>query len=91
MKLSVKGLGLTMGLLWGVGLCLMTLVATYSGYMAPQLELLLVGVYPWYDVSLVGAFIGLGEGFVDGLIGGVVFAWVYNYLCCCCGKCCTKK
>lgn len=86
MKLSVKGLGLAMGILWALSLFVMTLVATYSGYMADQLNTLIVGVYPWYSVSLTGAFIGLAEGFVDGFVGGVVIAWLYNV----CSKCCKK-
>lgn len=94
MKLSAKGLGLSMGVLWGVTLFVSTLVAVYSGYLSDQLSTMIVGVYPWYELSLAGAFIGLGEGFVDGFVGGVILAWLYNFFACCCCKkeceCCKK-
>ena len=37
-----------------------------------------VSVYPYYEVSPLGAVFGLLWGFVDGLIGGLIFAWIYN-------------
>ena len=77
MKLSVKGLGLSLGILWGVCLFLSTLIAVQTGYMAEALSELM-GVYPWYQVTWTGAFIGLVEGFIDGFIGGALIAWLYN-------------
>ncbi len=37
-------------------------------------------VYRGYNISPIGSFIGLAWGLVDGLIGGAIFAWLYNYL-----------
>jgi len=31
-------------------------------------------------MSPLGSLIGLVWGFVDGLIGGAIFAWLYNLL-----------
>jgi len=37
-------------------------------------------VYRGYNISPTGSFIGLAWGLVDGLIGGAIFAWLYNCL-----------
>jgi hypothetical protein len=35
-------------------------------------------VYRGYSISPLGSIAGLIWGFVDGLIGGAIFAWLYN-------------
>lgn len=78
MKLSVKGLGLAGGILWGVSLFLWTLIASsVLAWGKPVLDLL-VSVYPYYTVSVTGAFVGLVMGFIDGFVGCALFAWLYN-------------
>lgn len=78
MKLSVKGLALAGGLLWSVLFFIWTLLAAYTGYGEGGLEAFWVGIYPWYTVSVQGAFIGLGWAFMDGLVCGAILAWLYN-------------
>ncbi|EKD93003.1 MAG: hypothetical protein ACD_28C00278G0003 [uncultured bacterium] len=78
MKLSIKAFGLAAGLMWGSCLLILTLVAYYTGYGMNQLDFLLVGIYPGYSLSPVGALVGGIEGFVDGMLGGMIFAWLYN-------------
>ena len=90
MKLCWKAAGLSLGLLWALGLFIMTLLAVYTGYLE-GICTLFVGVYPLYEISVAGAFIGLVEGFIDGFIGGAVLVAVYNAFCgCCCKKACKK-
>jgi hypothetical protein len=36
-------------------------------------------VYRGYEISAVGSLIGLVWGLVDGYIGGLVFAFLYNW------------
>lgn len=87
MKLSVKGLALSFGVLWGLCIFIMTLVALYfNGYGQVFLDSTAGAFYPYYDTSLQGAFIGLVAGFVDGVIGGALVAWLYNKF----SKCCKK-
>jgi hypothetical protein len=77
MKLDVKAFGLTCGLVWGVGLLCLTwwLIAFYGATG----EITFIGrLYRGYSVSPVGSVIGLIWGFADGLVGGLVFAWLYN-------------
>lgn len=35
-------------------------------------------VYIGYSVSAFGGFVGGIWGFLDGFIGGAIFAWLYN-------------
>jgi hypothetical protein len=79
MRLNIKAFSLACGLIWGVGLFLLTWwIIAFDG---PTREVTLIGrVYRGYTISPVGSIFGLVWGFVDGLIGGAVFAWVYNLI-----------
>jgi hypothetical protein len=76
-KLNVKACAITCGLLWGLGLfCLTWWVILFEGATG---EVTIVGrIYRGYDISAVGSVIGLIWALVDGVIGGAVFAWLYN-------------
>lgn len=87
MKLKVLGLGLSLGILSGLAVFVMTLLALYANYGLGWFALT-ADVYPYYELSLVGAFIGLAFGFIDGFIGGVLIAFLYNLFS---GGCCSKE
>lgn len=81
MKLSVKAMGLTLGLLWGG----MVLVVGLANLVWPQYGVAFLGtvssIYPGYHVGGFGSVIvGTLYGLVDGGIGGVILAWLYNKL-----------
>jgi hypothetical protein len=78
-SLSVKGFALAAGILWGAAVFLTTLWLLAFGYQG-ELVRLLDHFYFGYTFSVVGAFVGLVWGFVDGLVCGAAFAWVYNRL-----------
>jgi hypothetical protein len=78
MKLNIKGLALTSGILWGVSVFLLTLVDVWRGH-GEHLSLLST-VFAGYTVSYLGSVLGLIYGFVDGLICGALFGWLYNRL-----------
>jgi hypothetical protein len=79
MKLNVKAFGLACGLIWGLGLFFLTWwVIAFEG--ATQQITMIGHLYRGYRISPVGSIIGLVWGFFDALIGGVVFAWLYNLL-----------
>lgn len=78
-KLSVKGVALSLGLYWGLGLGLLTLVCVWTGYGKEMLDLMAT-VYPYYEVSYVGAGVGTIIGFVDAFIGGALLTFIYNKL-----------
>jgi len=76
-KLNPWALGLAVGILWGICLFALTLISIWTGYARDVLNLI-AQVYPGYSVTCQGSFLGLAYGFVDGFIGCVVLAWVYN-------------
>ena len=78
MKLNVKALALAAGILWGVLVFVLTMSDLWRGSGA-HLGML-SGVYFGYKISYLGAVVGLAYGFVTGLIGGAVLAWLYNRL-----------
>jgi hypothetical protein len=79
MKLNVKAFGLACGLVWGTGLfCLTWWIIAFDGASG---EPTFIGhVYRGYTISPVGSLIGLCWALVDGFVGGVVLAWLYNKL-----------
>jgi len=79
MKLNVKALSLTAGILWGLTIFIATLwliVFGFDGHFIRVLDHFYFG----YTFSVGGAFVGLIWGFVDGAICGAIFAWLYNKL-----------
>lgn len=79
MKVNVKVFALAVGLFWGFGLLFLTwwiiLLDGASGAVT------LIGkVYRGYNISFAGSLIGFVWAFVDGIIGGAIFAWLYNFL-----------
>jgi hypothetical protein len=79
MKINVKAFTLTCGILWGLTILLITIILLAMdspGRIISKLGIFYIG----YSLSWAGAFIGLIWGFVDGLVCGAVFAWLYNKL-----------
>jgi hypothetical protein len=79
MKLDVRACAVACGLIWGLGLFVLTWwVIAFDGSTG---EATLIGrVYRGYSLTPIGSMIGMVWGFFDGLIGGAVFAWLYNLL-----------
>jgi len=79
MKLDVKACALACGLIWSLGLFVLTWwVIAFDGSTG---EATLIGrVYRGYSITPIGSMIGMVWGFFDGLIGGAAFAWLYNRL-----------
>ena len=73
-------LGVSVGIVWGLALFVCTIFAIYTRYAVDFLEVI-KSVYLGYSISWGGAFIGLAYGFLDGLIGIAIIAWIYNSLC----------
>ena len=87
MKLCVRSMALTIGILWGGSLLFVTALAALRGtaegsYFGQDFLLAIASVYPGYKGTpdLTQALIGGGIGFVDGAIGGALLAWLYNCL-----------
>lgn len=79
MKLDVKAFGLTCGLVWGFGLLALTWwVILFEG--PSDAPTILGHVYRGYSITPLGSVIGLFWALLDGFVGGIVFAWLYNLL-----------
>ena len=77
MQLNVKAFALACGLIWGLGLLVLTWwIILLDG---PSSDPTFISrLYRGYTITPVGSLIGLAWAAVDGAIGGAVFAWLYN-------------
>ena len=80
MRFNVKGLALASGILWGVAMLGMGLANLVWSSYGQQFLQTMSSVYPGYHAtrSVVEVIVGTLYGVVDGVIGGAVFAWLYN-------------
>lgn len=77
MKINVQAFALTCGIVWGAGLFLITWwIIAFGGVID---EPAFIGrIYLGYRITPAGSIIGMVWAFVDGIIGGAIFAWLYN-------------
>lgn len=80
MKFSTKGLAFASGMVWGAAMLVTGLANFLWGNYGQQFLQIMSSVYPGYHAtrSISDLIIGTVYGAVDGLIGGAVFAWLYN-------------
>lgn len=82
MKLNLKALALTAGILWALAI-LITGIANliWSGYGVGFLQIM-ASVYPGYHAarSIGDLIVGTLYALVDGALCGLVFGWLYNLL-----------
>ena len=77
MKINIKAFALTCGLVWGFALFLLTWwIIAFDG--ATYDPTLIGKLYRGFSISPAGSLIGFVWAFVDGLIAGALFAWLYN-------------
>jgi hypothetical protein len=80
MKLDVKALAITMGLIWGGALLAVGLAnLVWPAYGGDFLRVM-AAIYPGYagGSSIGQVIVGTLYGVVDGAIGGAIFGWIYN-------------
>jgi len=77
--LNAKILGLSLGLLFGIGMFIATnwLVLKDGKVIGPHLQLL-SRYFIGYRVSFFGSFIGFAYGFAVGTLSGSLIGWIYN-------------
>ena len=79
MKLNVGAFALAFAIWWGVGIFLLTWwVIQFGGATAEPT--FLGRIYIGYKMTPIGSLIGLAWGFVDALVAGAIFAWLYNLM-----------
>ena len=82
MKLSVKGMAIAAGIMWGLAVFLTGCVNLCWPSYGQEFLRLLASIYPGYHAT--GSFgqviVGTLYGLVDGSVAGAVFALIYNRL-----------
>jgi len=80
MKLSLKAVAMTAGLLWAACILLVGIVNLANPQYGIGFLALMSSIYPglhfthhWENILA-----GTVYGFVDGAIGGLLFAWIYD-------------
>jgi len=79
MKLNIKAFAAAFGLIWGIGIFVLTWwIIAFEGSTE---DITFLGrVYRGYNISPAGSVIGLLWALADGAIGGAIFAWLYNLI-----------
>ena len=80
MKLNIKAFVLTCAILWAAAIVIVGIAnLIWPGYGTAFLKVI-ASIYPGYDgVGTFGSVVvGTLYAVVDGAIGGLVFAWLYN-------------
>jgi len=80
-RLSRNVLGLTLVILFAVGIFLATNILVLKGGPAVGSHLQLLNQYfPGYTVTFGGSFLGAAYGFAVGYVSGWIIAAVYNWV-----------
>ena len=77
MSLGVVSFGLALGVTSAVFVLVLGVVAAFFGW-GVQLAAALSSLYIGYGPTFVGAIAGAVWAFADGLVAGVMIAWLYN-------------
>jgi hypothetical protein len=75
--LGVISFGLALGLTSAIFVFLLGLMAAWFGW-GVEFAIMLSSLYIGYGPTFVGSVTGAVWAFVDGLLFGVVVAWLYN-------------
>lgn len=79
MELNALMFGLAAGIVWGVCVFLITIIAKETKFGLGLVNAL-GKIYIGEKATVGGAFLGMIYGFFDAGIGAFVLAWVYNLL-----------
>ena len=77
--MSIRTLGLTLGIFWGAAMFFLAWWMMFIGDAEGPITLL-ERIYIGYSFTPMGSVIGAVWGFVDGGIAGIIFAWLYNLI-----------
>jgi hypothetical protein len=88
MRLSIKGVAIAAGLLWGGGILFLGLINLANPSYGMSLLQALSSVYPWFHASRTfgDVVIGTIDALVDGAVAGFLFGWLYNFFASSLGK-----
>jgi hypothetical protein len=77
-KIQPLPLGIALGASWAFYVFCLAIMAMF--HWGTDIVAALGSLYLGYSASILGAFIGAVWAFFDGLVAGVVLAWLYNVI-----------
>jgi len=82
MRLSIRAAAIVLALLWGGAMLCTGLVHLANASYGTAFLDVIGSVYPGFHGarSFVDVLVGTGYALVDGGLGGLVLAWLYNLL-----------
>ena len=82
MKLDLKALGITIGLMWSGAVLIVGLANLIWPTYGTSFLQVTASIYPGYHASgsLGDMVAGTLYALVDGAVGGLILAWLYNCL-----------
>jgi hypothetical protein len=81
-------LGLAAGIYFALAVFVCTIFGHFTGH-GKEMFALLKTMWPGYDTTVVGAFIGALYGFIKGFLAFLIIAALYDWMLCC--RCCQKE
>ena len=78
MKLNVKAFALAGGIVWGINWFGLAWWMMLTKGITHEKIAFISDTYVGFTVSPLGSLVALAYGFIDGLIIGLMVAWVYN-------------
>ena len=82
MKLNVKAMAFTIGLVWGAAMLLAGVAYVVTGGYGEAFLDVMASLYPGYHATsnYGDVIVGTLYGLLDGVVGGAAVAWLYNRL-----------
>lgn len=75
-KFNIKAIALSLGIVVGAYIFILGILASFG--WGTEIVRIISSGYIGYGPTVLGALIGGVYGFIDGAIGGAIFAWLYN-------------
>ena len=85
-KLNICAMGMAIGLTWGFGCLFLSYMQIWFQMGQPMIDAI-ASIYLGYEATYLGGVIGLFWAFIDGFIGGIIVAFLYNKFMRCCPTC----
>jgi hypothetical protein len=82
MRIKITAFSLAFGILWAGYILLVSVIESFQPEYGRAFLDFCASIYPGYHPGsgFVSVIMGTAYGFVDGAIGGAVFAWIYNLI-----------
>jgi len=82
MRISAKAFGLASGRIWGGGVAFTALIHLAVPSYGSAFLNFVSSIYPGFHAasSFGDTLVGILYGLLDGFVGGLIFAWLYNSL-----------